>query len=203
MQTYLNRSDDIWWWACSKFGTEIVGERIEWDSTDPPPETDAQNTPPQYRRPGQIRVRNASTHWHPIDAEAREEKAKAFEKMWSRAVFELYNIAHTKEFERVYLAARLGKIDRKIFVRKMFVIEFKSVQLTRKWYVEVFLPHATKYNLTTDPNYWFCCGWWGTPEDVFKCFTDKTAYPWEPYGTYYLDLTGKTKSQRTMLDNMR
>ena len=56
----------------------------------------------------------------------------------------------------IYEKAALNAVSEEEFVKSMFALEFRAVQRTRKWYVEVFLPHAKKYKIETFPESWFC-----------------------------------------------
>jgi hypothetical protein len=73
------------------------------------------------------------------------------------------------------------------FVKSMFTIELNAEQRTRKWYVEMFLPHAKKYRLLTYPENWFCVNW-GSAESLFSKCSDREAYPWVPYARFYAGL---------------
>src|SRR5437763_1691437 len=34
--------------------------------------------------------------------------------------------------------------------------ERKTAERTRRWYLEIFLPHAKRYRIPTDPEIWYC-----------------------------------------------
>ena len=195
MKSYLGTSDELWSWTCSKYGDKVLGSRVEWDSSDPTTGTDADHRMPYDGNAGRIRIRNLSLDLNRSEKDAPTEKSKAFERLWSNAVFELYNIQHAKEFQHACNRVINGEMDQKTFVRTIFFIELKSIQLTRKWYVEVFLPHARKYNLATDPDIWFC-SMWGTPISIFNQYPDKSLYPWNPYASYYSKLKARSHASQ-------
>jgi hypothetical protein len=182
MNQYLDESDDLWSWAAWKYGAKIAGSNVVWDSS---PTVDA-NCPAQHRMPthgkdGAVQVRKVS-----LD-DVMNNKAAAFDRLWSGAVYELHNIENAAEFDELFHRAKCGTVTEEEFVKSMFTIELKAEQRTRKWYVELYLPHAKKYGIRTYPENW-CCTDWGSSTSLFLCYTDKEAYPWTPYSRYYAEL---------------
>jgi tetratricopeptide (TPR) repeat protein len=182
MNRYLDESDDLWSWAAWKYGAKIAGSKVVWDSSP----TDDPNCPAQHHIPthgedGTIRIRDLS-----LD-DFLNNKTAAFDRLWSGAVFELHNIENAAEFDELYDRAKSGDVTEEEFVKSMFTIELKAGQRTRKWYVELYLPHAKKYGIPTYPENW-SCGDWGSPTSLFLRYTDKEAYPWTPYSRYYAEL---------------
>jgi hypothetical protein len=188
MGAFLNPTDDIQTWAALKFAEDVLGSRIDWDPENPKSLLlSAEHIPPYNGEPGRIFVRDISLQSKPGDSRERSEKAEIFEQLWSAAVFELHNIKNAREFFEIETKAINGDLDQDTFVKSMFLGEFKTTQLTRKWYVQIYLPHAKKYNLPTKPVVWYC-SMWGSPDSIFARYTDKKSYPWEPYTTYYQKL---------------
>ncbi len=109
-----------------------------------------------------------------------EGKPRNFEELWAGAVYELHNVNYAREFVRLNDEADRGRVSKEAFVAGILKYELKAAQRTRAFYMNVFLPWATKKKLATDPSLWFC-DWWDTPESVLKSFPDKSAYPWRPY----------------------
>jgi tetratricopeptide (TPR) repeat protein len=66
--------------------------------------------------------------------------------------------------------------------------EVVAAQQTRAFYLKVFLPFAAKQKLATSPSLWFA-DWWDQPDEALKGFTNKEAYPWQPYARQYDWLT--------------
>lgn len=182
MNRYLDESDDLWSWAAWKYGAKIAGSKVVWDSspTDDP-HCSAQHHIPTHGEDGTIRIRDLS-----LD-DFLNNKTAAFDRLWSGAVFELHNIENAAEFDELYDRAKSGDVTEEEFVKSMFTIELKAGQRTRKWYVELYLPHAKKYGIPTYPENW-SCGDWGSPTSLFLRYTDKEAYPWTPYSRYYAEL---------------
>ena len=178
MCSNIHPSDLLWKWTLAKYAAKIEGLPIEWSDLEPSNNSDAENYRPYDGTPGQIRVKA-------IDA--RRADAAAFETLWVNVVFELHNIESTKEFSAIDAKAREGLIERDAYVKRMFMVEWKTMERTRKWYVEVFLPHAKKYKLPTDPARWYC-DTWGTAEEDFARYSNRNDYPWEPYSTQFREL---------------
>jgi hypothetical protein len=180
MNKNLHASDILGKWTASKFARKVNGSQIIWDSTPTSdPQCDAEHDPPANGRPGKIRVNN-------LDASKMNCEA-AFEKLWAQTVFELHNIDNAEEFLRIEEGARHGKLAEDAFVKAMFVQEWKAAQRTRKWYVEIFLPHAKKYDLCTDPDNWFCYSW-ASADDEFQRYSNKKQYPWKPYSQHFREI---------------
>jgi hypothetical protein len=174
----IRPSDLLWKWAVAKYAAKIDGLPIEWSDLKPSNNSDAENYRPYDGNPGQIRVKA-------IDA--RRADAAAFETLWMNLVFELHNIENAKEFNAIDANATEGLIEKDAYVKRVFMVEWKTMERTRKWYVEVFLPHAKRYKLPTDPALWYC-DTWGTVEEDFARYTNRTDYPWEPYSTQFREL---------------
>jgi hypothetical protein len=184
MKAFLKLTDDLYEWAVRAFARRINGAEIYWSSEAIPGPNPflACHLPPTEGRPGRIQI-------NPIGSETIGS-AEAFTRLWNCAVFELHNIESAREFIRLDGRAYRSAITEEDFVKGAFVLEWKNAaQRTRRFYVDVFLPHATKYGIPTDPNVWyFGGGCWGTADSVFDRYTDKTEYPWRPYSLYYREL---------------
>lgn len=143
MKRYLDSSDDVWRWAALKYGEKVLGCDVEWDFGRLITGLTAEHDFPTKGHPGRIRVKKPSFDPTIYDAAALNMKsAAAFEELWSCVVFELYNIQSADQFQRLSDQILDDKIDRDKFVKTMFFIETRAAQRTRKWYVDVFLPHA-------------------------------------------------------------
>ena len=181
MRSHLLASDELWKWAARKYSIRILGSEINWDpSPTVLPDITAEHSPPRPGLPGRIRLND-------LETDNIAHQAIAFEILWSCAAFELHNIEYARQSQHLADQVRLDNITEDEFVRSMCLLEMKAIQRTRKWYVEVFLPHAKKYTLRTNPAIWYCDRW-GSIESLCSQYTDKKSYPWEPYARYYLEL---------------
>lgn len=182
MGAYVQRSDQLWNWAARKYSSKILASPLIWDSEPPDdPQCGAQHFAPFDGQPGKICVTD-----FPYDG-PKGDKPTAFEVLWSFAAFELHNIENSKDFLALYHGALRGTLSEEQYVKSSCTLEYKAIQRTRRWYVEVFLPHLQKYDLPTNPSLWRC-EWWGKAEDVFAVCTDRKSYPWVPYAEYYRQL---------------
>jgi hypothetical protein len=175
MKLFLNSQDDLYWWAVRKFGAKMHDSRIEWNSAAPAG-AEAQHRYPFANRPGSIQVR-------PISPEEGSE-SQEFERLWMRTAFELHNIEGARRFKQISVLALDKQIKKEEYVRAMFGVEYTAIERIRVWYADIYLPHAKKYNLETNPREWYC-DFWGTESECFERYADRSGYPWVPYGKYY------------------
>ncbi len=179
MVAYVEQSDDLWKWAAWKFGKKIGERSILWDRTPPDRRSfSAEHAPPYRDHDGKIRIRDI------MPAQVFDNQAVAFEKLWRSAIFELHNIDNASDFIELDKNAAHGTISEEEYVRSMFALEVRAMQRTRKWYVEVYLPHAKKYKINTYLEYWYF-GNWESATSQFNQYTDKESYPWTPYSGHY------------------
>jgi hypothetical protein len=189
MAKYVQPTDPLLRSAVLKYMTKFNGMETVWDSTS----TSSPSCGAEHSTP----VRNVS--WGAIRIDRRDDElceAAAFEKLWAGAMFELHNIENARAFRRLYRQATDGEVTHDEFVKGMVLIEFRAAQRTRRWYVEVFLPHAKQYELSTDPVEWYC-GQWGSAEEQFPRYVDRQAYPWMPYSDYYRQLRAQPPAHET------
>jgi tetratricopeptide (TPR) repeat protein len=161
-------------WAARKFAGEDLGSPIDWDPS-PPLHSDAEHTAPTRDENAAILVEAAYSEG------AKKGQPRAFEELWAGAIYELHNVVYAREFVRLNREADRGRVSKTAFVAGIVKFELAAAQQTRAFYLQVFLPWVEKEKLPTDPSLWFC-DWWDTPETALRSFTDKSSYPWRPYG---------------------
>ena len=183
MGTHLRASDDIRKWALRQFAKKLDGGVINWDRTPTAGNAGAMDLTPWHGRAG----------WIQVDDIAGLDNDSAFETLWYRMVFELLNIEGSKETRALDYDTWNRKTSEQDYVKGYFLYEYGTLERTRKWYVEVFLPHAKRNQLPTNPNTWFC-GNWTPPAELFARCTDKNAYPWKPYSAYYRAMTPASRT---------
>lgn len=164
-------------WAVRKFAGEDVGEPVFWDPT-PPTDSDAEHIAPTPGKPGRIMIDLNYRHG------PNRGKPRTFEELWSRAVFELHNIGLAPHFLRLHREAREGKITKRQFVFGMWKHEEQTMQLSRAFYLNLFLPFAARKKLTTDPDLWFALHWQAVSDEMLDRI-DRAHYPWRPYARQY------------------
>ena len=168
-------------WAARKFAGEDLGSLIDWDP-EPPTDSDAEHTAPDETSHGSIQVHPNYTHGR------RAGRPRNFEELWAGAIYELHNINNAKHFVELHKQAAEGKLTKEEFVGGIVKHEVVAAQETRAFYLKVFLPFAAKQKLATQPSLWFA-EWWDQPDEALKGFTNKSAYPWQPYARQYDWLT--------------
>ncbi|MCC6123998.1 MAG: tetratricopeptide repeat protein [Pirellulales bacterium] len=181
MAEYAAESGFLRDWAARKFAGEDLGSLIDWDP-EPPTDSDAEHTAPGETEHGSIQVHPEYTHGR------RVGRPRNFEELWAGAVYELHNINNARHFVKLHERAAAGKVSKEAFVGGIVKHEVVAAQQTRAFYLKVFLPFAAKQQLSTQPTLWFA-QWWDQPDEALKGFTDKSAYPWQPYARQYDWLT--------------
>ncbi|MCE5269243.1 MAG: tetratricopeptide repeat protein [Planctomycetaceae bacterium] len=177
MAQYPQEAGPIRDWAARKFAGEDFGDLIDWDSSSPL-HSDAEHLAAAGDAHAAILVEGNYT------SGPNEGKPRSFEELWAGAVYELYNVGYSREYVRLNGEAEKGTISKEAFVGGILKSELSAAQRTRGFYVEIFLPWAAKKKLPTDSAMWFC-DWWDTADHVLDSFTDRSTYPWNPYGRTY------------------
>jgi tetratricopeptide (TPR) repeat protein len=181
MAEYAPESEFLRDWAARKFAGEDLGSPVDWDP-EPPTDSDAEHTAPGETEHGSIQVHPEYTHGR------RAGRPRNFEELWAGAVYELHNINNARHFVELHERAAAGKVSKEAFVGGIVKHEVVAAQQTRAFYLKMFLPFAAKQQLSTQPPLWFA-QWWDQPDEALKGFTDKSAYPWQPYARQYDWLT--------------
>jgi hypothetical protein len=178
MSQYVAETDPLWQWAARNFAGERAGFLVHWDPTSPTEGVDAESYRAFEVRPAVIHLSAANSNNRQVGEEL------GFEKLWRNAVFELYNLSNTDEFDKVEEAAARGEISKDQYVRQVYAIEHKATERTRSFYVGVFLPMARDKGIRTDPTLWYT-NCWGTATQVINRFAKDSKYPWKLYGEQY------------------
>lgn len=108
---------------------------------------------------------------------------QSFEASWSNAVFELYNVANTAEFQRLEQEAARRQLTKEAFATKMIEGEFRAAERTRAFYIHVFLPWAEEQHARTDPRLWFVTVRSGFGKDPLAREDERRTY-WKHYEYY-------------------
>ena len=124
MAQYGDKGDVLRQWAARKFAGEDLHQEIFWDASDPPPHATSACPLPTEHYPGRIRVRR--------DCKDGPDKGKErpFEEMWSKAVFELYNITGAKEFQHADDEAAHDMLSKEQYATKYVEVESLAAEKT-------------------------------------------------------------------------
>jgi hypothetical protein len=166
MGKYVNNREIIWKWAVRKFAGEDLGEVFDWNPNLPQQGYNYDHYGPWERKKGFIRIRDD------------------FENLWVAAVYELFNIANTDKFKKVYEEACAGHLTKEQWITKNTKIEYGAVKKTKEFYGRVWEPWAKKKGFKTNPQIWYM---W-TPNSYskwIKTYKNKLGYPWNSWGRYY------------------
>ena len=159
MAHYGDKAKPLYQWAARKFAGEDLDNKIQWNGTDPVRvwnaesgalelTVEAANLPPGNSPPRFVRVRRTCNDGPDAG------KERCFEALWHDAVFELYNNAAAKDFDRVIADAAAGKLSPHEYAKRTLEVEGKAAEKTRAFYIHVFLPWAQKNHAVTHPEYW-------------------------------------------------
>lgn len=169
-------------WAICSFGGGLTGFRIEWSSKTPSMlGAEAEHYAPWGRKNASIRI--ASTKkCH----ETGLPRSLTCEELWHHLVFECFNASETVERDVIDKRAAVGAISRDAYILAMFATEYRAVQMTHKFYADVYLLCAAQANLVSDPKVWFVehAGWWKGPSEMLQVYP-KNGYPWIDFGPEY------------------
>jgi len=177
MAHFGDKARVLYQWAARKFAGEDLGREILWDASDP--SLDAENLPPTAKSPGRIRVRR--TYGDGVN----KGKEQSFEALWSKAIFELYNAANAREFQRLEGEAAAGQLTKETFVRKMVECESRTAEKSRAFYIHVFLPWASEQHAPTDPKVWYVACRSDSRENLLLPYVDKRGTYWRRYEHQY------------------
>lgn len=115
-------------WLAAGFNGQLVGRRVYWLADEPESGLSAEHAPEFENYPPHIRI--ANDHSSPIDK-------------WASAVYEMFNMSNTEEFEAVRDQALAGKIDADTYAEQCVRLEFKAVLQTRGYFKENPLPGSS------------------------------------------------------------
>lgn len=146
MAKHVAEGDPIHTWAMRKFAGEDSGGLIDWDSADPFP-FPSECSPQDPTQRASIRI-------SPL---RNDGNAYSFEQCWSMAVFELNNVVSLAGNKKLIDDVLNDRICRTDYIMAVFREEERSVQLTRAFYLKVFLPFSQSRDIAdTSPATWHC-----------------------------------------------
>ena len=130
------------------FAGEGLGQEVVWEPSQPQLfGSDCRG--PSDDAPARIRLRKT------YRSGADKGKDRSFDSLWSSAVFELYNVANARDFNRISSDAAEGRLDKQTFVAKYIGCESRAAEKTRVFYIRIFLPWAAEHRVPTEPERWF------------------------------------------------
>lgn len=146
MAENVAEGDPIFTWAVRKFAGEDSGDLIDWDPSDPSPV------------PSECSSRESNRHASiRISAERNDGYTYSFEQCWSMAVFELNNVVSLADNAQLIDDVLHDRISRTDYIVAFFRKEERSLQLTRAFYLKVFLPFLQSRDVADiSPTAWYC-----------------------------------------------
>jgi tetratricopeptide (TPR) repeat protein/protein involved in polysaccharide export with SLBB domain len=189
MEKHGKLAEPLYQWAIRKCAGEDLGEAVFWNAGNPTPHVDGDNQRPMDEEPGWIRVREEH-------GDGPELGRRSFEDVWCTAVFELYNIANSDDFQRLDRRALRGEVSRVQYVTETIRIESRAAEKTRSFYIHVFLPWAKQHKIATNPISWYLAAKSDPSEILLLDGVDKTGWSWLNYENGYDITTAWAKAHK-------
>ena len=174
----VDEQDPLYQWTLRRLAGQGLVSPVSWDSKEPE-RADAEHLPPRRGNPGFIRVSRTRRQSRPIG------EPVSVDRYWACIVFELFNIANTKDFADLLTDVKNGKIRRQFFVRKCVNLEQRASRYTRAFYSKVYLPHCKEKKIETNVSNWFGSSWQPPYENLESFGDDELDYPWIVFGLRY------------------
>ncbi len=148
MQKFVVPHDPVWNWAVRQLAGENSGKRILWSNRLPDSYWPciAESQFPHDGKAPFIRIRQFDDQGHFIDGEL----------LWSTFVFELFNVASKKEFDRIFADAQKGKMTKQEFIKRITMLEFDSARSRTDFYHSIWEKQAKLTHLKPTNSYWVC-----------------------------------------------
>ncbi len=182
-------AEPLYQWATRKFAGEDLGEAVFWNAATPSVHFGGDNQRPTDEEPGWIRVREEHGN-------GQEVGKRSFEELWFTAVFELYNVASAKDFDRLARRARSGEVSRVQYVTETIRIESQAAEKTRSFYIHVFLPWAKQHKIATNPLLWYLAEKSDPSETLCLDHVNKTGTYWLYYENAYDNISAWAKAHK-------
>jgi tetratricopeptide (TPR) repeat protein len=135
----------LWNWALRKFAGEDLDSLVDWS-----PEHVSLSAAASYIPVG---TEHAAVQVNPCDSSVPVSFRP--DRLWSCFVFETFNLRAHAQFNELHTVAVQGGIERESYIRRTLAVEDQSQALTRRWYVNTFLPQLdSRYAEFTSPYQW-------------------------------------------------
>jgi hypothetical protein len=192
MLQYVDENSPVYQWVLRGYAGALTGHRVDWNNDV----SDLGNYNAQHESA------DVATHAYiqlsTVDAFSDPKGKKlSCEALWAGVVFELINITHDVDFDKLDLDAQAGKVDRKTYIERGTRGEFEALRDTYVVYQRVWLPWATHRKLAIDGAYW-----WSPQVETYEKwiagYTDPKSYPWDSWGKDWDDFQkGRSKGSGT------
>lgn len=169
-------------WAIRQFAGESIGYPVYWNNSPLPEGVGASSKPKHCAPEGKAYLR--------LGSEGRSNRDDQAEFLWSGLVFEFFNLRNGPEFQKLDDSAFQGRISRNEFVREVFALEHKAIQLRHFYYANTYLPSVDGVLPVSNPRYWHTdVSWWGSLSDRLAKYKPHLEYPWGVYGHRFRQCT--------------
>jgi len=189
MALFLERDGFPWTWTVEKFAAVGGALQLRWSSDDPIAGFESDYRVSAVQRSVYLRVRQVDP-----DASRPQEPAEAFDVLWSRAVFELFNVENAQAYQRLVDMGRAEALTRVEWIRAAARLEHVALRKQREFYLNSWRPWAKARGVSSDARRWSV----NTPDEYeawMDLYADRTGYPWSYFGACYDALTRSSSSQ--------
>jgi hypothetical protein len=174
MARFVSVGDPVWTWTARQFAGEGIGAKICWNNNEPVDALAENQGPTDHHGTGEISIRETDG----------EGKLRDGEEQWSSAIFELFNIRNTPQFDKAWADIAIKNISKEEYIRQMTKLEFKA-ELKETWfYRTIWVPHAIENDLPSTGYYWADHGP-DTYKEWIAQYNDHSSYPYHCYGIAY------------------
>jgi|GEM_PF-6300366 hypothetical protein len=182
----VTRTDPFYDFAVRKFAGEDTKSPVFWDATQPAEEAEHRGATDD--EVGVIRVDRKINSGSAGEWRGRE---KAFEVLWSQAIFELNNISGSAAFLELHDRALNGTIEREAYIMDSAKSEHVAYLKTNKFFKERWVPWAIEVQLKPSTQRFLVA--WNMEslsfDDWISKYTDRKGYPWIPFGDFFDEAT--------------
>jgi hypothetical protein len=124
----LDEDDPIFCWIVDGMNGGIIGQRIYWNANTPESGSAAEHASPYEGYPPHVCISGGTE----ITGHDR----------WACAVYELFNIKNTKEFEDAYTKAMAGTLDGDAYAKECARLEYIALTKAKEFFKKHPLPNA-------------------------------------------------------------
>jgi hypothetical protein len=172
MARYIRKGDAIWNWCSRQYAGECTGSKYFWS----PNEEDNDgligwHSVPYLGRPGSVTVGQ------------KYNMSRDGEKLWSVAIFELFNLRNDATFLAWDRHASFSKINQHERVKQCVWLEYETTKQLTQFYKKYWMPHSKRLHLNNTHAWYWYVGIPTTFDEWFKKMPKDSQYL-KHYGGY-------------------
>jgi hypothetical protein len=182
---WVSQQDSIWQWVAERYAGKTTRFWTAWHEAPP---TDNAGAMHAYGKD------KAYLYLEDLSPATSGSHNETFEKLWSRAVFELLNLENAEGFNEATTAAYEGKCTRNEFVRKYAALEQLALGKLQLFQKDVWIPWCKANGFVSDSKIWRH-GYHPNFESWLSQYPQDSWYPWQGYGEVFDSIRRKSEKQ--------